>query len=131
MSKSRILAVAIPVLIGGIFLGGTSGISQAEPAVTISVLVSGDPCPCGSHGGGFEALYDTRKIFIDFSHNPTTANPVKHPLMVLKNNKPIKDWDSLLCSIGSQKCPIAGSKIMVSGRWKNKTSFEAYKIWIK
>jgi hypothetical protein len=104
---------------------------QESTEVNLSVQVSGDPCPCGSHGGGFEATYDTRKISIEFSHSPNTSNPVEHPIMVFKNNEPFKDWYSLLCSIGSGKCPIAGSKITVSGQWKNKTSFEAYKIWIK
>jgi hypothetical protein len=131
MSKYQIFSTLVPALITGIVVAGSLTISQAESAVTISVLASGDPCPCGSHGGGFEALYDTRKISINFSHNQNPANPVKHPIIVLKNNKNIKGWDSLICSYGSDKCPLAGSKITVSGRWKNKTSFEAYKIWIK
>src|ERR1039457_2051193 len=131
MLKSQIFSMLVPALIAGIVVAGSPNISQADSATTIFVLASEDPCPCGSHGGGFDTLYDSRKISINFSYNPNPANPVKHPLTVLKNNEPIKDWDSLLRSIGSQKCPVGGSKIKVSGRWRDKKSFEAYKIWIK
>jgi hypothetical protein len=131
MFKSQIFTVFALALISGMVLGVGPLLSHAgATTATISVLASEEPCGCGSHGGTFEALYDNRKISIDFSFNPTPANPVEHPIIVLKNNEPVKDWSSLICSL-SNKCPIAGKKVMVLGRWINKKSFEAYKIWIK
>jgi len=102
----------------------------AENTTTISVLVSGE-CRCGSHGGSLDATYDGKKVSIDFYHNPTPANPVEHPIIVLKNNELVEGWDSLLCSIGSDICPIVGYKVAALGRWTNSESFDAYKIWIK
>ena len=131
MLKSKVSIFSVPSLITGILLGVSSGLSQAENLTTISVVGRGDPCYCGSHGGGFDATYNNRKISISFGFNPTPANPVKHPIVVLKNNKPVESWDSILCSFGDEKCPIAGSKIEVYGRWYDKTSFDAYKIWLK
>jgi hypothetical protein len=131
MFKSKIVTVFALAMISGIVLGGSPLLSHAGATTTISVLSSSEPCGCGSHGGTFEALYDNRKISIDFSFNPTPANPVEHPIIVLKNNEPVKDWSSLICSLISDKCPIAGKKVKVFGRWINKKTFEAYKIWIK
>jgi hypothetical protein len=130
MLKFQTSIACISALIAGVSLSH-SGTSQAQTVSTISVLAGEDPCPCGSHGGGFEAIYNKRKISVNFSYNPNPANPVKHPIIVLRNNKPINEWDSLLCSYGGEKCPIAGSKITVSGNWETKTTFDAYKISIK
>jgi hypothetical protein len=130
--KKLLFVLPALVLVSVIMLGGSPLLSHAgATTTTISVLASDEPCGCGSHGGTFEALYDNRKISIDFSYNPTLANPVKHPIIVLKNNESVKDWSSLICSFSDNKCPIAGSKVIVFGRWENKKSFEAYKIWIK
>lgn len=131
MLKPRILSTLIPTLIIGVVAGVIPQISLAKPVTTISVLPIEAPCFCGSHGGGFEALYNGKNISVNFSYNPNPANPIKYPVTVLKNNKPLEGWDSLLCSLSDEKCPIAGYKINVSGRWANKMSFDAYSISIK
>ena len=121
MLKVNFFPTLIQAMIAGIVVAGSPCIAQAESVTTISVQASGDPCPCGSHAGGFDALYGNRKIFINFSYNPNPANPVEHPVKL----EPTKLG---VCSDANEKCPIADSTIMVSGRWQNKTSFEAYRI---
>jgi len=131
MLNSQTLSTLIPAVVAGVIAGGSPNISIAEPITTISVLPKKDPCVCGSHGGGFEAIYNGKKISINFAYNPNPANPIEHPLIVIKNNKPFQGWDSLLCSLSNESCPVAGSKITVSGRWETKTSFEAYTISLR
>ena len=127
MSKSQIFSALLPAVIAG----GTPNISIAEAVTTISVLPTKDPCLCGSHGGGFEAIYNGKKISISFSYNPNPANPIEHPLIVLKDKMPFQGWDSMLCSLSDEKCPVAGTKVTLSGRWESKSSFDAYKIYLK
>lgn len=131
MSERRTVVIFLAVLMVGLIGVSNSNISAAKSVVTISVTATADPCPCGSHGGGFEALYGGKKITVDFSHNSTRANPARNPIRVIKDGQPIKAWDSLLCSSGDDKCPIAGAQITVSGRWKNKTLFDAHHISVK
>ena len=78
--------------------------------------------------GGFNATYENKKISIGFSHSPNSANPVKHPIVVMQKNKPVRNWDSLICS--SNCSAISGSKATIYGRWRkfDGFDFEAYKI---
>ena len=108
-----------------------AGQKRANPPATISVLASEESCFCGSHKGSFNAIYENRKIKVDFSYNPTKANPVDHPLTVRNNNKNIENWDALLCTSGNNTCPASGVKMNIYGRWKNDAIFEAYNISIE
>ena len=72
-------------------------------------------------------MYKNKKISISFSFNPTPANPVKHPVVVMQNNKQVEHWDSLICS--SNCGAISGSTVAIYGRWeKSECCFEAYRI---
>lgn len=69
-----------------------------------------------------------KKIFIAFQHSPNSANPVQHPVVVLKNGIPVREWDSLICSMPDEICPLKGKQITVSGRWEDEASFSAYTV---
>ena len=122
MLKFHFFPSFINVIIVGIVVISSPCIAETESITTISIKAREEPCPCGSHAGGFDALYGSRKIFVNFSYNPNPANPIEHPVIVEPANL------GVVCGGANEKCPIAGSKIMVSGRWKDKTSFEAYRI---
>ncbi|MDS4059234.1 MAG: hypothetical protein RKP73_11775 [Candidatus Contendobacter sp.] len=130
MLKSQNFSNFVLVLITGIIVAGSPSISQSESTTTITVVVlpGKDSCSCGSHMGSFNAMYNSNKISIGFSHSPNQANPIKHPIVVMKNNELIKNWDSLLCSPNCSS--INGSKITIYGRWRKfeGSDFEAYKI---
>lgn len=131
MLKPQTFSNFVPVLIAGIVVAGNPTISKSESTTTtisVVVLPGEDSCSCGSHMGSFKAMYNNKRISIGFSYSPNPANPIKHPIVVMKNNKPIKNWDSLLCSPNCSS--INGSKITVYGRWRKfeGSDFEAYKI---
>lgn len=128
MLKSKVSISFVSALITGVLLGISLGLAKAENITTISVVGRGESCPCGSHGSAFYATYNGKKIAIFLNYNPTPANPVHHPIVVMKNNKPLESLD-LFCSRYDEKCPIDGSKIKVSGRWSDETSFDGYKAF--
>lgn len=105
---------------------GISVRSLAQAASTITVTASGEPCPCGTHAGGFNAFYGNRKLYVSYSYNPNSGNPIEHPIQVY----PIKARD-LLCGDPYKKCPCSGYKMTLIGEWVNNGSFEAYKISIR
>jgi hypothetical protein len=131
MKKSPNLAIFPLVLISGTIGMSNLTISHAgspNTAISVVVLPGEDSCSCGSHMGGLNARYENRKISIGFSHSPNPANPVKHPIVVIKDNRPVRSWDSLICS--SSCSAISGSRATIYGRWRkfDGFDFEAYKI---
>lgn len=97
---------------------------------SITVVVDSDSA-CGSHSGSFDTVYKGTKISVNFYFNANSANPIENSLRVFKGKKEIKDWYSLLCPApGQSKVLLSGKQVVVEGRFKNKSSFEAHKIHV-
>lgn len=107
--------------------------SFAADAKTQSIkVVVGSDCSCGSHSGEFDTVYGGKKISVVFYFNPDPANPAKHPLRVFKGKNETRDWDSFLCPTpGESTVRLTGKQITIEGRFKDKATLEAYKIYMK
>lgn len=122
----RAVAVALPLTFNLFSTGCLAAATSLEV-----VIPKNEPCPCGSHAGGFDALYQGKQITINFEHSPTAANPVQHPVTVHQQDKLVKEWDSLICSMPGEGCPIAGKQVTVTGQWEDGSSFVAYHVTIQ
>lgn len=126
MLRKSVLFLMVLTFVG--VLVASHSFAKDKAPQTIVVIVGSDG-HCGSHQGYFDAVYEGRKISVDFYHSPNPANPVEHPVKVFKGKKMVEDWSSLICTAPGDPVPLAGKKVSVEGRWVNKTTFEAYKVF--
>lgn len=94
--------------------------AQGRDKVSITVTV-GQHCACGNHMGSCDAEYVNDKIEVTW-HYPTR---------ILKGNKSVEDWYSVVCPTSSQSpsvSSLSGTKIKIVGYWVEKNSFEAYEV---
>ena len=121
----QLTAVALPL----IFTSFSTSCLAADTSLVV-VITKNEPCPCGSHAGGFDALYQGKQITINFQHSPSSANPVQHPVTVHQQDRLVKEWDALICSLPGETCPIAGKQVTVTGKWEDKNAFVAHRVII-
>jgi Bacterial SH3 domain len=106
-------------------------LSATQPVLdgfnTLSVII-GNECYCGSHGSSFDATYNGKSITVFVSYNVTEANPVSHPLVISQKGYVTNDFSLLPCQSGENKCPDAGSMVLVTGNWTGNSDFEARQL---
>jgi hypothetical protein len=124
---SAVLVISLFMLI----LVAPQSFAKMEKTQSIKVIV-GSNCTCGNHYGEFNTVYKEKKISVGFNFSPNSANPMEHPLKVFRGKSEVKDWPELLCppTPSPSKVPLTGRQVTVEGRLKNKTTFEAYKIYV-
>jgi hypothetical protein len=124
---SAVLVISLFVLV----LVTPQSFAKTEKTQSIKVVI-GSNCYCGSHYGECDAVYNGKKISIDFKHNSNKANPYKHPIRVIRGKSEVKDWEELMCPSTPRpsKVKLTGSEVTIKGQLKNKTTFEAYEIYI-
>lgn len=77
-----------------------------EQEITVTVIDSNDNS-CGNHMGGFEAMYQGRKIAITFIHGKVLT-------------------DLALCNAPGQKLSFINRSLNVFGKWRGKSLTEFY-----
>jgi len=77
--KSFLTLILVFLCVEGVF--APELVLPAQKALERINILAGSTGWCGTHQGEFEAMYQGRKITIEFLYNPNPANPVAHPGM--------------------------------------------------